>query len=262
MIEDFTSVLDAARASPYPVVPVSWRNTRVWVKKAKPRKSAMMQGLRKILSSLIPVPVLRPSVSPGGGNGLRAEAARMAEFRAAGFRVPDVLFVSDECLILEDLGVIVDTELKVSPGMTSSAIAAIAEECAREISRLHKKGLSHGRCKLNDLVRLKGGGIGFIDFEENPENMPLAARQARELWLFSMSFSKYLPHSPNAVRLALAAYRDAGAGDGVMEELKKFLRVLKPVVAVLSPFARLLGGDAGRAYAGTRELLLLAEEGF
>lgn len=262
MQEDFQSILDAARASPYPVVPVPRQGGRVWVKKAKPDKSAAGLCVKKALSFLIPFAVLRPSTGPGGGAALRAEAARMAEFRAAGFRVPEVLYVSDECLILEDLGVIVDTELKVSPGMTSAVIANVAVECALEISRLHRRGLSHGRCKLNDLVRLRDGGIGFIDFEEYPEGMPLAARQAREIWLFCLSLSKYLPQSPNAIRLAVAAYREAGAGEGVMEELKKLLRVLKPATALLSPFASVLGGDAKRAVVGTRELLLLAKEGF
>ena len=56
-------------------------------------------------------------------------------------------------------------------------------ESAAVLAQLHAAGLCHGRPHKRDIL-LNEGVWGFIDFEEEPEAaMPLAAAQARDVWL-------------------------------------------------------------------------------
>ncbi len=248
-------------ASKHRVVKAPWRGKYVWVKKAIADKSSFVHRLQKSLSKVVSLPFLKPTVNKGGAAALRHEAGHIAVFRSAGFKAPEVLAISDHWIVLEDLGPVIDTEIKTATDMTPQKLSRIVGDCAEEIARLHKSGHSHGRCKLNDLVRLENGGIGFIDFEESTEEIPLPARQARELWLFSMSAARYLPMNDNLIADAMTAYKKIYSSEEIFAELRRFLRFAKPFTVIMAPFAKVMGGDAYRAHAATRKLLVLAEQG-
>lgn len=245
--------------SPYRVRKIFWRGKTLWVKKATGDKSTAWHVSQRVLSFLLPLETLKSTVSKGGAEALLHETVRIEEFRKARFVVPEVVGLSERWLILEDMGTVIDTEIKTTPDMTPEKLSAIGKECAVAIASLHKAGLCHGRCKLNDLVRLPDGRIGFIDFEENAANIPLKARQAREFWLFSTSLARYLPMQQDLLKDAVAAYLQIHTDPAMLAELKKLLNFLRPFVAALSPFRKIMRGDAARAHDATRELLLLAK---
>src|SRR5690606_39575859 len=69
-------------------------------------------------------------------------------------------------------------------------IYAMLVEMAGALGRVHARGLCHGRPHPRDLFRTADGRWGYLDFEEEPEaSMPLAAAQAREVWLMFMEIA-------------------------------------------------------------------------
>lgn len=239
----------AANNSPDRVARFAWNGQVLWVKKAIPAKSTGWHRLQNTISKLIPLAILRPTVSSGGAAGLELEAARIRRFSEAGITVPQVLGVNERWILLEDLGDLVEGLLKRDDSSLEDTVA----DCTRAIARLHKAGLAHGRAKLNDLVRLEDGSIGFIDFEENLDasGIPLAALQARDLWLFSCSLARFAPSDPEIIGKASAVYFSNNDDEAVHAELLKLLRVVTPVRVLLSLVAQHLKGDVLRAYLAT-----------
>lgn len=240
MQTDLKKLAEATLSSPHRVVKVAWGDRFVWIKKSASDKSFFQRLL-------------------GRSCDLRQEAEHIEQFRAAGFAAPEMLAISDDWIVLEDLGTILDTEMKTMQDPAPEKLSKAACDCAIAIAQMHKAHLSHGRCKLNDLVRLQDGGIGFIDFEESADHVPLPRRQAREIFFFSMSLARYMPLCPDIIKEAFVAYRRVYGAPEVFAELQKLLKKLRPLAVMFMPFRKLLRGDPARAYEATRELLFLAE---
>src|SRR5687768_16875054 len=113
--EDLRRLAD--EPSPHRVRKVFWQGRTVWVKRAAAGHSRARRAVQKALALLMPVAALKPAAAAGGAESLRHEAERIAVFRAAGFDAPGVLGLSERWMILEDLGVVIDTEIKTAPDM-------------------------------------------------------------------------------------------------------------------------------------------------
>lgn len=61
-----------------------------WIKRPEPERSTFFSGLHRVSSRALPR-VLRPTNALDGPAALRAEAARLRDFHAAGLPVPEVL---------------------------------------------------------------------------------------------------------------------------------------------------------------------------
>ncbi|MDB5491493.1 MAG: serine/threonine protein kinase [Micavibrio sp.] len=205
----------------------------LWVKQAVPPKARIWHLLQKIIAICVPNPMLRATVSNGGGNALRMEATRLQEFRAKGFHAPEVLAFNDEMLILTHLG----PQLRDALDQMKDAEQrlAVMKIATAELARLHNAGLAHGRPYLRDMT-WDGDKIGFLDLEENPVDvMPLAFAQARDVWVFLSAASRFARvsqqenvYSPDTIFALLAEYR-RHAGAAALPELAKFVHTMRPV---------------------------------
>lgn len=241
----------AGMPTPYRVQNRMWRGRQIWIKRADPPQSRLKAFWRSALSLIVPVPALRPGLCPGGALGILREARAMEKLRREGFVTPDVIAVTDDWLALEDLGVTVDTYLKTHPALTEDIFLEVVRDCARELARMHAKGLHHGRGKYNDFIRTPDGRIGFIDFEEDLTQLPSAAVEARELWMMVSSITYYQSVSARGPQEAMAAYRAVHQRPETKDELKKLLRAARPFAAILRPFRDSIAGDIKRFYATT-----------
>lgn len=244
----------ATTLSPLRVRRESWNGRKIWVKQATRPKATIFHKIQRVLCRLIPIEGFRPTVTEGGATALRHEANRIKELRGAGFLVPDVMGISEDWLILSDLGLTVDRYMCSLGDLTADNVRGVIGACGRELARLHTAGQCHGRAKINDFVVAPNGAIGFIDFEEDVSHLSSAAIQAREIWLFLSGASRYAKIAPDILPVAFAAYRET-RGDVDFAELKKMLKVLKIFIWSVYPLRWLLSADVNRAYAATDFLL-------
>ena len=216
---------------------VDLSNRTVWVKRYGTEGALLWQKLYGPFSGVLPV-AFRPAPRLAPEAMIEQEMRRIARFRQAGFRVPEVLYRSGRTLVLSDSGPTVIAGLR-ERSADSPAYEALLVECTATLGRLHAAGLSHGRPAPRDMTMEppEGGGLGFLDFEEDPEAvMPLAAAQARDLWVLFFQLSSRTKTPSETLPCAFAAWRRA-APAAAEAQLRGIIRF----AARFLPLARLIG---------------------
>ena len=177
----------------------------VWVKRYGTESALIWQKLYAPLTALLPVAFrAAPRLAPEAM--IEQEIRRIAAFRQAGFLVPEVLYRSGRTLVLSDIGASVAVRLN-EMGTDVPAHEALLVECAATLGRLHAAGLSHGRPAPRDMTVTREG-LGFLDFEENPEAvMPLAAAQGRDLWVLFFQLASRSKTPGMTLPAAFAAWK-------------------------------------------------------
>lgn len=243
----------AQKPSPTRVRKELWRGRPIWIKKAVLSKSTVFHKVQQFLSPFIPA-ALRPTVSRGGKEALQQEARRIAELNDVGFVVPEVLAITDDWLILSDIGLTLHTLLLGHNRPNPEFVITTVSACARELGLMHRAGFYHGRAKLNDFIWTPDERIGFIDFEEDVSSLTIESVQAREIWLMLTSVSRISHIVPDVMKSAFDAYKEA-RGEADYTELKRMLRALKLFCVSVYPWRWLLSNDVSRAYKATNYLL-------
>lgn len=251
---DLRAVAEQACATmKHRITKAEWQGRSVYIKKSVPPKASSWNKLQGIIAVVTNTPALLPTTSPGGVVGLRIEAWRIAEFRRAGLKAPEVLALTDNWIVLEDMGTMVEFKLQRDPALTPADITRIILHCARAVAEMQRAGLAHGRAKLNDLVYQPDGGIAFIDFEEDLDaaSIPLPDMHAREIYLFLCSVARFERVVPGIVEEAYDEYLDVYSSKKVAKALKRIVGLASPFRYFVWPFHRKLKGDVGRAYIAT-----------
>jgi tRNA A-37 threonylcarbamoyl transferase component Bud32 len=184
----------------------------------------------------------RPTVNPGGSRGLLIEVSRMARFRDKGLIVPPVVGYTTDWLLLGDMGPTLQDYLKNCP---ASEVPSIVEKACLLLAQTHNLGLYHGRAKVNDMVLTPGRQVGWIDFEEDiPESDHAPVFwQARELWLFLVSLSRFYDRQPDIFHLALSRYASHVQNPQIMQKMTFLNGLIYPVARLLFPFQKHLSRD-------------------
>ncbi|MBN8521323.1 MAG: hypothetical protein J0L77_05440 [Alphaproteobacteria bacterium] len=211
-----------------------------WLKKSIPNKFRFWHVLQVLVGYF--VPNWRPTASPGGSRGLLVEVSRMARFRDKGLIVPPVVGFTTDWLLLGDMGSTLQDYLKNCP---ASEVSNIVEKATLLLAHTHNLGLYHGRAKVNDMVLTPGGQVGWIDFEEDiPEsdNTPVFW-QARELWLFLVSLSRFYDRQPDIFHLALSRYAAHVLNPQIVPQMTFLNGLIYPVARLLFPFQKHLSRD-------------------
>lgn len=226
----------------------------VWIKRYGTERAAIGRGLRTLLARITGQAFLRPSPGCDAAGMAAREVRRSAAFAGKGMPVPGLLFAGGATLVLADAAPNVAGRLKTLRDEDPAAHEALLIRCASDLGALHAAGLCHGRPHPRDFF-LVGERIGFLDFEEEPEAvMPLAAAQARDLWLL---FLQIVPRALSGTRTAdeaLAAWTAAAPAEAHAE--------LVLLVAFLAKFLWLtrligrvhMGSDLRRFLMATRYL--------
>lgn len=227
---------------------------RVWIKRFDAEERPLAKRLHARLSPLLPLPFLRSSPDADAAGLADREARKSAAFRAAGLPTPALLHRDGAVLVMSDVAEIVEDALRRLRGIDAAAHDGLLVEMAGALGRVHACGLCHGRPHPRDMFRGADGAWGFLDFEEEPEaSMPLAAAQARDVWLMFMQIAGRAVE-PDTEARAFAAWR-AQAPAAVMPQLRRlvsFFSLFLPGLRLLQPLG--LGKDGRRLLDATAAL--------
>lgn len=243
------------------VFPLSWEKRRIWVKQSVPAKQKGWHHLQRFLAGITGIPMLRPTVSPGGKAGLESEAGTLRKLAVAGILVPDLIAVAENWIALGDNGGILQSRIEDDLRLGADKQVLLHVEAAgTALAELHAAGFAHGAPLLRNMTLRDDGKIGFIDFEEDPNGqMPLIDAQARDILLFVFSIQREFKKRPDLLRAGWTAYvTRAGPQAAQLLPLGKVVGLLRPVYMMLRPFRRWLGTDAingMRAYRILRKSL-------
>lgn len=193
----------------------------VWIKRMAAEGRPFSKRLHAWISPLIPWKPLRSSRAIGPVEMVCREAAKTEAFRAAGFPAAAVLLAQGSTLVLGNAEPIVQTRLNQLRRTDETEHDALLVACAKALAAAHRAGLCHGRPHPRDMI-LDGARIGFLDFEEAPEQaMPLPDAQARDVFVLFLqicgqslladtnrqAFDAYVADAPAAVPVRLARLR-------------------------------------------------------
>ena len=216
----------------------------VWIKRFDTEARPLPKRLHALVSSLLPG-FLRASPNVDAEGQALREMRKAAQFAAAGFPVPSILWRGGAVLALAEVGEIVEPLLARLSAEDAAHHDALLVEMAAALGRAHGAGLCHGRPHPRDMFRRADGAWGFLDFEEEPEAaMPLAAAQARDVWLLFMQIAARTADEAAKAR-AFVAWR-AGAPAAVLPELRKVIAVFSPLLPALRLLKPIGLGKDGR----------------
>jgi hypothetical protein len=186
----------------------------VWAKRAGPRHGLWRYRVLGALARLLRADVLRPVPNTGGSAAIATEARRLRDLAARGLRVPAVLAESERGLLLEDLspaeapGRSLGDELGDAWPHGPDALLPLWRDGLDAIARVHARGTCLSQAFARNLVRLPDGGIGFIDFEDDPlATLCLPDAQARD-WLSYLHATALAVHEAGASAAAARALYD------------------------------------------------------
>jgi len=209
------------------ITAIDHENQRYWVKKRPFSKKTRWHRLQHVLTYVVPLPVLYPTVTEGGSASLKWEAERLRLFAAQGIPVPVVIAETSEFIITTDTGEQLHAYVASINDVDEKKRLLIS--AAKALSNLHKSGLCHGRPSLRDMT-YKNGEIYFIDLEENPlAVMTLAQAQARDIWLFLNNIARHAPRGDLTLLRSVYTVLEETMSPDTQRALKQMVRTIKPV---------------------------------
>lgn len=156
-------------------------NESVWLRKAMPRKAAWRYRLLNAAARVFRLGVLTPVPNPGGSAGIAIEAGRLRELDMAGIPAPKLLALQNNALLMSHVGdqtLLIAIEKQTAAGKLDDWLQGL-----QAIAAVHQKQQFLSQAFARNMVLTPQGGIGFIDFEDNPSrvlDIPLC--QSRD-WL-------------------------------------------------------------------------------
>lgn len=138
----------------------------VWLRKAAPRQAAWRYSLLNGLAKILRLGVLTPVPNPGGNEGIAIEAGRLRELAAAGITAPKLLAQQENALLMSHVGeqtLLIAIEKQTEAGSLEGWLQGL-----HAIETVHRKQQFLSQAFARNMVLTEQGGIGFIDFEDNP----------------------------------------------------------------------------------------------
>ncbi len=136
----------------------------VWLRKTGKHLPQWRYKLLGWIASLLKLGALHPVPNFGGRIALQTEAERLKQLHRQGVCVPPLLAQSDDALLFGHIGnhtLLSEIEHGGNPLQSwQQGLDAIAE--------VHAKGAYLSQAFARNIIRTDNGGIGFIDFEDNP----------------------------------------------------------------------------------------------
>lgn len=238
-------------------------NQIFWVKRATPNKQNIWHKLQPIISFAMRSPIFNPTASTGGSAALHAEAKRLISFKQHGILTPKILDISNDMLILSDIGTSIPALL--SPNPTCPNNLSLLRCAARALAQLHNQQLIHARPFLRDMT-WNGEEIGFLDLEEDTLSvMPFPHAQARDIWLFLCSVARHArlnnnptQYDPHLTAYIYATYKNAlyAPAPAPLSLIKKRLSPLANIIERHLWHKNFIGKDVRHAVIATHSIAL------
>lgn len=192
------------------VFSIDIQGKRVWVKQTEAVRVTVWHKLMTVGYRLLRHPLLVPTVSDGGPEGLEAECRRLEKLASCSVPVPHVLATGDGWIALEDVGEALENVLR-DPATRPDMAAQILAHASAALAKLHCNGRWHGKPTLKDIAWNPQHGIYFLDFEEDLASAYSARqeRYLRDFLLYLYSLHRVLGENPDLIHSAVDSYREA-----------------------------------------------------
>lgn len=173
------------------------------------------------------------------GSFFASEAARLRAVARRGVPVPEVIELTDERLVLSDLGPTLEAVIRTGQADAGPLIARATET----LRALHRAGGWHGNAALRNLTLTPDGQVGVIDFDSGVTKLlPLRLRQAYDLWQLVQSSVRFAPRG-RLCRIVMRCY-----GRSAQRRWLLALAVaMSPLAWLLQPLAGMIGHDAWKS---------------
>lgn len=234
--EDTASLLRAISSEEKRVKKIKLSDRHVWLKRQGTEKLIWWRHLQSAFSKLLPYSFMRPGKVLNAEGMNEREVVINAKFKNHGFNVPEIIYRTPTSIVLEDVGPTISDRLWQMRETDKSGRELLLIQSVDALGALHAARLCHGRPHVRDFY-LKDGEVGFLDFEECPEEvMPLEVAQARDLWLLFLPISTLSNEPQKTFQIALDQWR-LRAPNAAQVELRQMIAVLSRFL----PFVRLIG---------------------
>ena len=222
------------------------------------KRSAPGRSLPRALGGALLVRFLAghwPRLGPlrlGEADQLHYEAARLRALRDRDQPVPEVILVSDDHLIMQDVG---PPLTQIMRSLDASGQADLACRVAAELADFHRQGHWHGGAQLRNHTQWNDD-LYRIDFEEPlDQTMTLPARQAMDLMLLVHSATAIKAFEGNQKRALccrlLNHYLEQAPPQAVLEVLRRGHVIKRRLKAMLGWARRWTGKDLERIWLTT-----------
>ena len=163
-----------------------WQGESLWLNRAGPAHPAWRYRLLAAVARLVRVPALQPVPNPGGVQAIATEVRRLQALAAQGLRVPQVLAVVPQGFLMRDLGQGGQAVQSLGHALERAGDAcptlALWQQGLAALAQVHQAGQCLSQAFARNMVLCPDGGIGFIDFEDDPAaHLPLALCQLRDV---------------------------------------------------------------------------------
>ena len=251
----------ALAASSARIVTIDHLGVRYVAKRRADRPRRLSQALflrwlvKRVTGQTLPMQTLLLS---DAASSLAYEARRLTALAQAGVRVPRVMHLAADYLLIEHCGETLAALLERWPLETARSEM---ERLAGDLGAFHRAGHWHGAAQLKNLTR-RDGVTYRIDFEEDfGEYGPLPATQALDLVLLLNSISLAGPISESEARQLLprliGAYFAANPDPQVRAVIVRAMPWGRALARLASPFRGLK--SKGRPRKGAARVVILAD---
>lgn len=162
-----------------------WQGESLWLKRAGQPHPAWRYHLLAATARLLRVPALQPVPNPGGTQAIATEVQRLHTLAAHGLRVPQVLAAAAQGFLMRDLGQagrpVQSLGHALEQAGDGAATLALWQQGLAALRQVHDRGQCLSQAFARNMVLCPDGGIGFIDFEDDPAaHLPLYQCQLRD----------------------------------------------------------------------------------
>lgn len=238
---------------------IALSQTTVWIKRQGTEKPIWWRHLQYVVAWLMPFAFMRPSLLLDAEGMNAREIDTIDEFARKGFTVPEIVHRGTTLVVVKDVGPSVAERMWHLRAIDPAAHEALIVQSIAALGLLHAAGLCHGRPHVRDFF-LRDGEIGFLDFEERPQDvMPLATAQARDLWLLLLPVSVLSLDAVHTLPEALKRWR-LSAPEATQVELRQMIAVLGRFLPIVRLIGRVRMGSDLRRFILATEFLKTALE--
>lgn len=210
------------------VLAIEWRGRRCWLKQTGGQNdSNFLNRIHRLSSPVLP-DILRNVNEPDQLKSLKAEAARLRDWNGQNLPAPLLLAEGDDWIVISDGGTQLADVIRASDRNKAFMLISSALDT---LLTAHRANNAHGRPMVKDMAIDENGKITLLDFEEQTiPAIPVPAAQARDLWIFLASVTRYLDRSMIDELTATALGKSRPE---TVAEMKKSVKILKPVKSML-----------------------------
>jgi tRNA A-37 threonylcarbamoyl transferase component Bud32 len=257
--EDIAVLLQSILRATDRIEKIELPSATVWMKRQGTEKPIWWRHLQESLSKLLPYAFMRPSKILDAEGMNQREINAIEAFALKGFTVPEIIYRAPRVVVVKDVGPSIADRMGAKRLSDPAGHEALIVQSVEALGEIHGAGLCHGRPHVRDFF-LKDGKIGFLDFEECPQEvMPLVTAQARDLWLLllplstlSLDVHKTLPQAFDKWCLRAPA--------ATQDELRQMIAVLGRFLPIVRLIGRVRMGSDLRRFILATEFLKTALE--